>query len=108
MLYSQSKAFLLYKGRSMKVEENIRLCKLFDAYGKLLSKGQQEVLSYYLNYDLTISEIASNLDVSRQAIKDSISKGEKKLESLEEKLGLLKRIEELEDKINQLSSKKED
>ena len=62
----------------MKVEENIYLAKLFDSYGILLSEGQQKIMAYYLNDDYTITEIAENLKVSRQAIMDSINKADKK------------------------------
>ena len=93
----------------MKVEDKVKLLKLFDLYGNLLSKGQQEIMSCYLNNDLTISEIAENLNVSRQAINDSITKGEKKLGSLEKKLNLAKRIDDLEKQLKSLenSDKKE-
>lgn len=93
----------------MKVEDKVKLLKLFDLYGNLLSKGQQEIMSCYLNNDLTISEIAENLNVSRQAINDSITKGEKKLDSLEKKLNLAKRIDDLEKQLKSLenSDKKE-
>lgn len=80
----------------MKVEENIILNKLFDAYGKLLSEGQQDIMSSYLSFDLTVSEIAENLGVSRQAVMDSVRKAEKKLLKYEEKLGFVKKIEMLE------------
>lgn len=86
----------------MKVEENLKFCKLFDIYGKLLSSGQKEIMSYYLNDDLTISEIAENLKVSRQAVMDSITKAEKKLNLLENKLTLLARIEGYEKTIEDL------
>ena len=89
----------------MKVEENIILNKLFDAYGELLSKGQKEIMASYLNYDLTVTEIAENMGVSRQAVKDSVSKAEKKLASFEKKLGLLGKIEELEKENDFLKSK---
>ena len=96
----------------MVLEDKVRLLKLFDIYGKLLSNGQQEIMSYYLNNDLTISEIAVNLGVSRQAVKDSITKGEKKLNELEEKLNLYGKIMFFEKKIclyeQMLESKKED
>ena len=93
----------------MKVEDKVKLLKLFDLYGNLLSKGQQEIMSCYLNNDLTISEIAENLNVSRQAVNDSITKGEKKLDSLEKKLNLAKRIDDLEKQLKSLenSDKKE-
>ena len=74
----------------MKVEENIYLAKLFDAYGALLSEGQQKIMSFYLNDDFTISEIAENLNISRQAVMDSISKADKKLRDYENKLQFVK------------------
>ena len=103
---------MLYKKIIMKVEENIILNKLFDAYGQLLSKGQQEIMSCYLNYDLTVSEIAENQGVSRQAVMDSVNKAEEKLSMYEKKLGFLARIEGLEKENemlkNKLSQKRED
>ena len=95
----------------MKVEEKNNLSKLFDAYGGLLSEGQQEIMASYINYDLTVTEIAENLKVSRQAVKDSISKAEKKLISYEDKLSLVKRIENLlkeNEILKKRLSKKED
>lgn len=79
----------------MKVEENVYLAKLFDAYGALLSEGQQKIMAFYLNYDYTITEIAENLNVSRQAVMDSISKGDKKLRYYEEKLAFVKKFDSL-------------
>ena len=89
----------------MKVEENIYLGKLFDAYGKLLSKGQYEVIDLYLNDDFTLSEIAENLKVSRQAILDGINKAEKKLKEYEDKLGFVKEMELLEKENENLKQK---
>ena len=89
----------------MKVEENIILNKLFDAYGKLLSSGQQDIMSSYLGYDLTVSEIAENLGVSRQAVMDSVSKAEKKLKLYEEKLGFVKKLEAIEQENEMLREK---
>ncbi len=92
----------------MKVEENIILAELFDAYGVLLSEGQQKILSSYLYDDFTLSEIAENLSVSRQAVLDSVTKAEKKLFAFEEKLGFNKKIKALEkENENLLSQLKE-
>lgn len=88
----------------MKVEENVNLCKLYDLYKNLLSKGQQEILSYYLYDDLTISEIAENLSVSRQSIKDSINKGKKKLLMIEDKIGILQLKNGYESEIKKLKA----
>lgn len=94
----------------MKVEENIYLAKLFDTYGALLSEGQQEIMSFYLNDDYTITEIAENMGVSRQAVMDSINKAYKKLRVYEEKLQLQMKIDLLIEenaKLKQKLSKKE-
>jgi len=79
----------------MKVEENIKLMSLFDAYGLLLSEGQQSILINYLYDDLTVTEIAQNLGVSRQAVMDSVTKAEKRLYELEEKLEFQKKFDAL-------------
>ena len=79
----------------MKVEENVYLGKLFDAYGALLSEVQQSIMSFYLNDDLTITEIAENANVSRQAIMDCVRKAGKKLHAFEDKLQLVAKIDSL-------------
>ena len=77
------------------LEKSILFGDLFDLYGKLLSSAQYEVASLYFNEDLTISEIAENLKITRQAVYDSLKKSEKKLLQIENKVGALKIIKEL-------------
>ncbi len=88
------------------MEKNVRLSLLFDLYGGLLSDSQFEVMVDFLNNDLTISEVAENRGITRQAVKDMVSKVEKKLENFEQKLHFMERIERLEREIRSL--KKED
>lgn len=76
----------------MSLEKNILLTQLFDLYGPLLSKLQKDVMADFLLGDLTLTEIAENYGVSRQAIKDAVSKAETKLLDYENKLGFLKRL----------------
>ena len=90
----------------MSLEKNLKLAKLFDIYGGLLSKNQQEVYSDYLNNDLTLSEVAENRGITRQAVKDVVIKVEQKLAGFENKLGLSKRIDDLQSELKFL--KKED
>lgn len=91
----------------MEIEKNIRLSKLFDAYGAILSQSQQDALGDFLLYDLTGSEIAENKNISRQAVKDSIKKAIKKLEELEGKLHFVEKVEMLTNEIEALRSRKE-
>ncbi len=90
----------------MKIEENIRLSKLFDAYGALLSPAQQDIISQHLFDDLTGSEIAENKNISRQAVKDALRKAINKLEWYENKLHFLEKAETYEEKIQKLKEGK--
>lgn len=89
----------------MKVEENFYYAVLFDAYGPLLSCGQKQVLEDYLNENLTATEISENNGISRQAVKDSIDKALKKLENFENKLHMVKKLENLKKENQALKEK---
>lgn len=68
------------------LEKKIRLNSLLIIYQNLLTSTQKEILTDNLNYDLSISEIAENRNVSRAAVEDAIKKGSKKLEDFEAQL----------------------
>lgn len=74
------------------MDKNIEISILCDLYGKLLTKKQFEFLNDYYNNDLSLSEIAENNNITRQAVRDIIKKGEKKLFEYEEKLLFMKRM----------------
>ena len=65
---------------------------LYDFYGQLLTPDQREVYDEHVMEDLTVSEIAQNRGVSRQAVSDLIKRTEKILALYEEKLGLVGRF----------------
>lgn len=73
------------------LEQRVRLGRLFDAYGCLLTEKQQKCLELYFCDDLSLAEIADELEVSRQAIHDLIKRVEHTLERYESKLALLAR-----------------
>lgn len=73
------------------LEQRVRLGRLFDAYGSLLTEKQQKCLELYFYDDLSLAEIADELEVSRQAIHDIIKRVEHILERYESKLALLGR-----------------
>ena len=57
----------------------------------MLTQKQYEVIDYYYNEDLSLSEIAENEGITRQAVRDIIKKGERKLFEYEEKLLFMKK-----------------
>ena len=66
---------------------------LYDFYGELLSERQREVFELYYEENLSLSEIAENVGVSRQAVHISAGKANRALENFEEKLGLIRKHE---------------
>lgn len=81
------------------MDKNIKISILCQIYGKLLTKKQYQVLDDYYNNDLSLSEIAENFNITRQAVRDNIKKGENKLFEYEEKLNVMKKTMEQEEKI---------
>ena len=86
------------------MEKNVKVSILCELYGKLLTEKQYEFLNDYYNNDLSLSEIAENNKITRQAVRDNIKKGEKKLFEYEEKLSFMKRMFNQEKKIEKVLS----
>ena len=63
----------------MKMDKVIYLINLFDYYGELLTPKQQVYFKDYYFNNLTLSEIAENENVSRNAIHKQIKDGVNKL-----------------------------
>ena len=63
---------------------------LYDFYAELLNDSQRQVVELSVNEDLSLSETAEILHISRQGVRDSLSRAERKLCDYEQKLGLLK------------------
>lgn len=82
------------------MEKNVQISILLDIYGKLLTEKQYKLLDDYYNNDLSLSEIAENEAITRQAVRDNLKKGENNLLEYEEKLKIMKKNLEAENKIN--------
>lgn len=84
----------------VEIEKTVYYGNLFTLYGKLLSPVQQKFLSDYYENDFTLSEIAENNNVSRQAVYDAVVKAQQKLVSIEKKVGAYEQIKALKEKLN--------
>ena len=73
------------------MEKKIKISMLCEIYGKLLTEKQLEILNDYYNNDLSLTEIAENNNITRQAVLDNIKKGENKLFECEEKLSFMEK-----------------
>ena len=76
------------------MEETLKSTMLFDFFGDLLTSKQQEYYDLYYNEDLSLSEIAERVGISKQGVYDIIIRAEKTLEDVEEKTGIINKWRE--------------
>ena len=76
-------------------EKKIRVGRLYDFYGSLLTEKQQKIMEQYFYDDLSLGEIAESEGISRQAVYDLLKRAEQTLEHYEEKLHILQKDEDL-------------
>ena len=86
----------------IELEKSIYINELYDLYGSLLTKKQQEIIELYYCDDLSLGEISEQLEVSRNAIFDCLKKGIKQLENYENNLKLYQKNKELSEFFNKL------
>lgn len=90
----------------MELDKTELMNNLLDLYGGLLTENQLNVMELYYMNDLSLSEIAEELNVTRSAVHDTLKKASAMLEMYESKLGLLVKEKEkilLLEKIDTLS-----
>ncbi len=75
---------------------------LFDYYGALLTEKQYTTYEMYFNEDLTLQEIASIQDTSKQAVSDLLKRTSKNLKDIEDKLLLVEKHETIRKELNNL------
>ncbi len=83
--------------------KDLSLGFLFDFYGELLSEQRKNVFDLYYNEDLSLSEIAEQVGITRQGVRDTVKKAEKQLLDFEEKLGLANRFLEISESCENIS-----
>lgn len=76
---------------------------LYDFYGELLTKHQQEIYESVVYENLSLGEIAEKEGVSRQAVHDIVKRCDKTLLGYEEKLKLVARFESIREKIEEIN-----
>ena len=76
--------------------KNLDITILLDFYGDMLTSKQREFLDYYYNEDLSLSEIAANVGITRQGVRDAIKRSEAQLMEMEDRLGLVKKFKDMQ------------
>ena len=86
------------------MEKKVEISILLEIYGKLLTDKQYNYMNDYYNEDLSLSEIAENEGITRQAVMRILQKTSKKLEEYEEKLQIMNKQKQIKEnlKLNKL------
>lgn len=75
------------------IEKRELLNELYDLYGTMLTDKQRNYFVLYYQEDFSLSEIAEEEEISRNAVYDNLKRTETLLNSFEEKLGFRKRMQ---------------
>ena len=86
----------------MDIDSSLKIGRLLDTYGDLLTTKQMQICKYYFFENLTLAEISQILGISRQAVNDCIEKSTKMLNVFEDKVGKLKLINDMRDELENL------
>lgn len=84
--------------------KDLNITILLDVYGQLLTEKQRFAIDMYYNEDLSLAEIAEEIDISRQGVRESIKQGEKHLLEYEEQLGVVKRFKNISAQLGELDT----
>lgn len=79
----------------MNIEELVKISILNRYYGKMLTDKQREIVTMYVDNNLSLAEVSEELNISRQAVKDALDNALNSLELHEEKLGFIARDEKI-------------
>lgn len=85
-------------------EKNLKIGFLLDFYGDILSDRKRTVLDLYYNDDLSLAEIAQEIGISRQGVRELIKKAEEELCFYEERLGLAARFGRVQESAKRLQT----
>lgn len=84
--------------------KDLDIIMLLDVYGEMLTDKQREFLDLYYNDDLSLSEIAENIGITRQGVRDSIKRAEAQLHDMENKIGYIARLNEIYAGLREIAS----
>lgn len=89
----------------MKLDQLLQTNVLLDFYGGILTDNQKKIVRSYLDYNASLAEIAEELKISRQAVSDVLRRSIKKLEEMEEQLGLIKKYRKILEEVPIVATK---
>ena len=92
----------------MEMSKDLRFAMLLDCYGEFLTPHQYRLTELYYCADLSLSEIAEIVGITRQGVRDVIVRAEAAMQEIEDKTGLIRRFEQFRGHLDAIRSAAED
>ena len=81
----------------MNLQERVQIAILTKYYGALLTDRQRDILSMYVDNNLSLAEVSEELRISRQAVKDALDTAFQILKQTEERLHFVEKDAKLKE-----------
>jgi hypothetical protein len=76
---------------------------IYDFYNELLTEKQKTIYELYNHFDMSLSEIAQNMDITPQGVSDILRRSEKVLSNYENKLNFVQNYLKNQKELNEIS-----
>ena len=84
------------------LRELVELARLYDVYGSLLNDHKKEIFESYVLDNYSLAEIAEQVGISRQGVRDIVRRCSAELMELERKLGFLKKTDRISELLSEV------
>ena len=85
------------------LDKTLKVSRLLQIYGGLLTDKQREILDMYYNCDMSLAEVGEELGISRQGVRDAVTRAVASLVEMEDKVGALKSLVEIKSMLTSLA-----
>ena len=90
------------------MEEKIRRGRLYDFYGELLSEHKRKIYELYVIDDLSLTEIADEMGMTKQGVSDQIKRSTAAMDEYETVLRLCERFERIGERLDRIRERAEE
>jgi predicted DNA-binding protein YlxM (UPF0122 family) len=90
-------------GKVMLMEKFVEQSLLYDFYGELLTERQKRVFEDVVLNDYSLSEVAADLEISRQGVHDMIKRCNLILDGYESKLHLVEKFLHIKESASEIN-----
>lgn len=85
------------------LDKTLKVSRLLQIYGGLLTDKQRNILDMYYNCDMSLAEVGEVLSITRQGVRDAITRAVDTLVDVESKVGALATLTGIKDSLVDLA-----